>query len=182
MPIIPTKVFFTKGIGKHKEKLASFELALRTAGIEKYNIVNVSSIFPPNAKMISRKKGLISLVPGQILHCVLARNASNEPNRLMSAAIGVALPSNSTSYGYISEHHAFGQSKRVSGEYAEDLAASMLASTLGIAFDADDAYDKRRDIFKMSKKIVRTSSITQSCLCNKDKLWTTVLAAAVLID
>jgi len=155
---------------------------LRKAGIEKYNIVNVSSILPPNAKIISRKKGLNSLITGQILHCVLARNSDNEPNRLMSASIGIALPSDSNSYGYISEHHGFGQSEKVSGDYAEDLAASMLASTLGIDFEADEAYDKRRDIFKMSKKIVRTSNITQSCLCNKDKLWTTVLSVAVLVD
>jgi arginine decarboxylase len=182
LPTVPENIFLTKGVGRHKEKLASFELALRKASIEKFNIVNVSSILPPKAKIISKQRGLSRLIPGQILYCVMARTSDNEPNRLISASIGIAIPADRSSYGYISEHHAYGQAERVAGDYAEDLAASMLASTLGIDFDADEAYDTRRDIFRMSKKIVRTSSITQSCLCNKNGLWTTVVAAAVLID
>jgi len=31
--VIPKKCFFTIGVGVHKEKLASFELALRSAGL-----------------------------------------------------------------------------------------------------------------------------------------------------
>ena len=68
---VPKKVFFTKEVGVHKEKLQSFELALRKAGIEKFNIVKVSSIFPPNCKIISRNKGLEQLIPGEIVYCVL---------------------------------------------------------------------------------------------------------------
>ena len=41
----PKKIFFTKGVGVHKDKLSSFEVALRSAGIEKCNLVYVSSIF-----------------------------------------------------------------------------------------------------------------------------------------
>jgi len=182
MPTVPKRVFFTKGVGIHREKLASFELALRMAKIEKYNIVNVSSILPPNAKIIPREKALKLLMPGQILYCVVARAETNEPNRLLSASIGVAIPAERDQYGYISEHHAFGQTEHDAGDYAEDLAASMLASTLGIPFDPDQAYNARKDIFLMSKKIVRTRSITQSARADKRGLWTTVMAAAVLID
>lgn len=182
MAVVPKKVFLTKGVGRHKEKLASFELALRMAKIEKYNIVNVSSILPPNVKVVPRDKSLGELQTGQILYCVLSRAQTNEPNRLLSASIGMAIPADPEAYGYISEHHAFGQTEQVSGDYAEDLAASMLASTLGIAFDPDQAYDERRDIFMLSKKIVRTRSITQSTMADKRGLWTTVMAAAVLLD
>jgi arginine decarboxylase len=175
-------VFFTKGVGIHREKLASFELALRMAKIEKYNIVNVSSILPPNVKLIPREKALRLLLPGQILYCVVARAETNEPSRLVSASIGVAIPADRDQYGYISEHHAFGQTEHSAGDYAEDLAASMLASTLGIPFDPDLAYDARKDLFLLSKKIVRTRSITQSALADKRGLWTTVMAAAVLVD
>ncbi len=182
MAIIPKKVFLTKGVGKHKEKLASFELALRMAKIEKYNIVKVSSILPPNAKVVAREKALKELNPGQILYCVVSSAATNEPNRLMSSSIGIAIPADREVYGYISEHHAFGQTERAAGDYAEDLAASMLASTLGIEFNPDQAYDERRDIFMMSKKIVRTRSLTQSSRADKNGLWTTVVTAAVLLD
>ena len=50
--------FFTKGVGRHKDYLQSFELALRDAGIETQNLVTVSSIFPPGAKEYPKKKGL----------------------------------------------------------------------------------------------------------------------------
>ena len=88
----PTKLFLTKGMGKHKEKLTSFEMALRAAGIEKYNLVKVSSILPPGCKIISRDKGLKYLSPGEIVFCVMSENATNEPSRLISASVGLAVP------------------------------------------------------------------------------------------
>src|SRR3989339_681739 len=103
---VPTKIFFTKGIGVHKDKLASFEMALRNAGIEKCNLVYVSSILPPNCKILSKEEGIKLLQPGQITFCVMARLESNEPNRLMSTAIGIAMPKDNNNYGYLSEHHA----------------------------------------------------------------------------
>lgn len=179
--MIPQKLFFTKGVGKHKEKLHSFELALRAAGIQHCNIVSVSSIFPPGCKIIPREKGLDKLNPGQILFSVIARNETNEPNRLMAASIGLAVPGDSTQYGYLSEHHPFGETAEIAGEYAEDLAASMLASTLGVEFDPYLAWSEREEVFKISGRIVRTTNITQSALGDKNGLWTTVVAAAVFI-
>jgi len=178
---VPQKIFFTKGVGRDKKYLASFELALRNAKIEKYNIVTVSSIFPIGCKRIPIEKGLKELLPGQIIHAVMARNATNEPNRLIASSLGVALPADKSMYGYLSEHHPFGETEKIAGEYAEDLAATMLATTLGIEFDPDKAWNEREQFFKMSGKIVRTSNITQSARGNKDGLWTTVVAAAILL-
>ncbi|MFH1510582.1 MAG: arginine decarboxylase, pyruvoyl-dependent, partial [Candidatus Woesearchaeota archaeon] len=135
--MIPKRMFFTNGVGHHKDKLASFEAALRDAGIEKCNLVYVSSIFPPNCKIISRNQGLKCLKPGEITYCVMARIESNEPNRMIAASIGFAIPKDSNTYGYLSEHHQYGHSSKVAGDYAEDLAATMLASTLGIQFDVN---------------------------------------------
>lgn len=179
--MLPSKIFFTKGAGVHKEELTSFELALRSAGIAFFNLVNVSSIVPPGCRKVSREEGLSLLRPGEVIYCVLARNATNEPNRLVVASIGCAIPSDLTQYGYISEHHSFGQTEEKAGDYAEDLAASMLASTLGIDFDSDAAWDEREQIYKMDGKITKTFSITQSALGNKNRLWTSVVAAAVFI-
>jgi len=177
--MIPTKFFLTKGVGVHKEKLTSFEMALRNAGIEKLNLVHVSSILPPNCKRITKEESLKELNPGQIIYCVMSRNETNEPNRLIVAAIGCAIPADISHYGYISEHHAFGQTEEHAGEYVEDLAASMLATTLGIPFDLNVAWDEREKIYKMSGKIIKTINITQSARGNKDGLWTTVVAAVV---
>lgn len=179
--MVPTKVFFTKGVGKHKEKLQSFEAALRDAGIEKFNIVSVSSIFPPGCKIIQKTHGLVELKSGQIVFCVMARNETNEPNRLLAASIGLAVPADRTHYGYLSEHHSFGETEEKAGDYAEDLAASMLASTLGVEFDINQAWDEREQIYKMSGKIIKTHNITQSAVADKNGLWTTVVAAAVFV-
>ncbi len=180
--MVPKRVFFTKGVGRHKHELQSFELALRNAGIEKCNLVNVSSIVPPRCRIISKEKGVESLRPGQITYCVMSRNKTNEPNRLVGAAIGVATPKEENTYGYISEHHSFGQVAKIVGDHAEDLAASMLATTLGLEFDVDKAWDERKQEYKMSGQFVRTQSIVQTAQGDKHGLWTTVLAAAVFLE
>jgi len=175
-------MFLVKGVGIHKDKLASFELALRSAGIEKCNLVHVSSIFPPGCKNVPRDEGLALLKPGQITFCVMARSETSEPNRLVSAAIGLALPKDSESYGYLSEHHGFGETAEKSGEYAEDLAATMLATTLGIEFDSGTAWDEREQVYKASGKILKTTHICQSAEGSKIGHWTTVISAAILLE
>jgi arginine decarboxylase len=179
MQLVPKQLFFTKGVGRHKEELRSFELALRNAGIEKCNLVPVSSIFPPNCKIISRNQGLATLVPGQITFCVLSKTSSNEFSRLIAASIGCAIPNDKNLYGYLSEHHTYGQTEKIAGDYAEDLAAAMLASTLGIEFDEDKCWDEKKDVYRISGKIVKTTNITQSAIVKKE--YSTVLAAAVFI-
>jgi len=177
--MIPISAFITKGVGKHKEKLTSFEMALRNAGIEAFNLVKVSSIFPPNCKLISRTSGLKMMSPGQIVFVVMSENTTNEPNRLIAASAGLALPKDQNYHGYISEHHSFGEKETVAGDYAEDLAAYMLATTLGAPFDPDKSYDEQKDIWKISGHQVKTRNITQTAVGNKNGLWTTVLAAVV---
>lgn len=181
MMSVPKKVFFTRGVGVHKDRLASFEAALRAAGIEMFNLVYVSSIFPPQCAEVTRTEGLRSLNPGEIVYAVMARADTNEPNRLVSAAVGLALPKDRDHYGYLSEHHTFGETEVQSGEYAEDLAATMLATTLGIEFDPDTAWQEREQIYKASGKIIETSNICQSAKGDVSGKWTTVIAAAVFV-
>ena len=179
--MIPSKIFFVKGVGLHKEKLTSFEAALRNAGIEKFNLVYVSSIFPPNCKIVPKDEGLTHLAAGEIVYCVMARTETNEPNRLISASIGLAVPKDAVSYGYLSEHHGYGETDEKSGDYAEDVAASMLATTLGIEFDPKTAWEEREQEFKASGKIFKTTHVSQSAEGNKNGLWTTVISVAVLV-
>ena len=180
--MVPQRMFFTKGVGRHKQELQSFELALRNAGIEKCNIVNVSSIVPPSCKIVPQRKGFKELASGQITYCVMARNSTNEPNRLVGAAIGVALPKDSNTHGYISEHHCYGVTSKKLEDYTEDLAATMLATTLGLEFDPEKAWDQRKQEYKMSGQIVRTQSVAQTAEGDKNGLWTTVIAAAIFCE
>lgn len=176
---VPRFMFFTKGVGYAKEKLASFENALRNANIAHLNLVQVSSIFPPYCQIISIEEGKNKLEPGEITHCVMAKQQDNEPGRILSASIGLAIPAEECKYGYLSEHHSFGQSELETSEYAEDLAATMLANTLGIEFDADKDYNERKQVYEMSGKIIKSASITMTACGDEKGLWTTVLAAAV---
>lgn len=178
---VPSKIFFTKGVGKHKDYLTSFETALRNASIEKSNLVSVSSIFPPGCKRISREEGLKEIQPGQITFAVMARNSTNEPNRLIASSIGAAIPADKSNYGYLSEYHPFGVKEKIAGDYAEDLAAQMLATTLGVEFNAEADWNEREEVFKMSDKIVRTFNVTQTAEGDKNGMWTTVIAAAILL-
>ena len=177
---VADKIFLTKGVGQHKEKLVSFEMALRDAKLASFNIVRVSSILPPNCRIISIEKGLKELSPGQIIHAVMAETASNESHRLMAAAIGLAIPKNRDTIGYLSEHHCFGFDEKATGDYAEDIAAQMLATVHGINFDTNLNYNERLNHWKLSNEIVRTRNITQASIGKRDH-WTTVIAAAVLL-
>jgi len=180
--MVPRKVFLTRGVGKHREKLTSFELALRNAGIEKFNLVRVSSILPPDCEIVPREEGIRELTPGEIVYCVLSEASSNEPGRKISASVGAAVPRDKSMYGYLSEHHAFGQNEEESGDYAEDLAALMLASTLGIVeFDPDKAWDEDRELWRLSGKIVKTRNVTKAHRVPGNGSWTTVLASAVFV-
>ncbi|MGH9441326.1 MAG: pyruvoyl-dependent arginine decarboxylase, partial [Thermoanaerobaculia bacterium] len=97
------------------------------------------------------------------------------------ASVGVAIPKNSDTYGYLSEHHSYGQTEKVAGDYAEDLAAGMLATTLGVELDYDRSYDERKEQWKISGQIVRTMNISQTAVGDKKGLWTTVISACILI-
>ena len=177
--LVPTKMFLTSGIGIHRERLSSFEMALRDARIASYNLVHVSSIFPAHCELIEPEEGLELLTPGQVVFSVMARCETNEPSRLVAASIGLAMPKDPDQFGYLSEHHGYGEDVEQAGNYAEDLAASMLATILGIPFDPDDAWDSQREVWRMSGKIVRTMNITRAVEGPADGRWTTVIASAL---
>ncbi len=179
--MIPSRLFLTRGVGRHRERLPAFELALRDAGIAHVNLVNVSSIVPPGCKLVPREKGLSLLRSGEITHVVLARNETDEPHRLLSASIGLAIPSRPDAYGYISEHHAYGQTEEAAGSYAEELAATMLATRLGMAFDPEAPWEGNKAFFHDSMFRIRTTHTTHSATGSKEGSWTSVIAAAVLL-
>ncbi len=181
LDLVPKKLFLTKGKGVHEDRLTSFEYALRDAGIAGTNIVLISSIFPPEAKLISRNEGLKLIKAGQILFTIYSKNQTNEPHRLSAASVGVAQPKDASHYGYLSEHESFGQTEKEAGDYAEDIAAQMLASSLGILFDIDKSWDEKRQQWNISGEIYKTANITQTAIGDKLGRWTTVFAAGVLL-
>lgn len=178
---VPNKMFFTKGKGTHKDYLTSFELALRGADIADLNLVSVSSIKPAHCKIVGIKEGRGYLHSGQIVFAVMARSATNEPNRLIAASVGLARPVDDNQYGYLSEHHSTGETEQKAGDYAEDMAMEMLATGVGLTNDPSLTWDQKEEQWKLSGKIYKTQNFTQSAEGNKDGLWTTVVSAAIMI-
>ena len=181
LSFVPKELFLTKGVGKHREKLSSFELALRSAGIAACNLVRVSSIFPPGCRILSRADGIKKLQPGQVTFVIISEAATREPHRLIAASVGLAVPGDRHLYGYFSEHHSFGEKEETAGDYAEELAAEMLATTLGLEFDPDKSWDEKKAVYRLSRQIVRTQNVTQTAVGDKNALWTTVVTAAVFV-
>lgn len=177
--LLPKKIFFTRGIGRGETQLQSFENALRDADIAAYNLVSVSSILPPYVEIVDKPEGIKLLSYGQILFTVLARNSSNELNRMISSAIGVAVPSDRSKWGYLSEHHSFGETEKVAGFFAEKLAAEMLASTLGQSDQLK--WNSDREEYVLQDKILTTKNICSTAVVMNSGEWTTVISAAVLI-
>lgn len=178
--MVPAKVFLTKGIGRHRYQLKSFEEALRKAGVAQQNLVQVSSILPPKCKIIPRDIGLKSLVPGQISYCVMARSDTNEYGRLIASSVGIAVPKDINNWGYISEVHGHGMNQQEASDMSEDLAADMLGTTLGLEVDPNQAWSEKEQVYKASGLIIRTSNITQTARGEKG-LWTTTVAIAMLL-
>lgn len=178
--LVPSKVFLTKGVGQHKYQLKSFEQALRKAGVAQLNLVQVSSILPPRCKIVSRESGLQHLTPGQISYCVLARADTNEHGRLVASSVGVAIPKDKNKWGYLSEVHGHGMNSQQASDMAEDLAAGMLGTTLGLEFDPDKAWSEKEQAYKSSGLFIRTTNITQTAK-GQEGLWTTTVAMAMFL-
>lgn len=178
--LVPTAIFLTKGVGRHKYRLKSFEEALRKAGVAHQNLVQVSSILPPKCKIVAREKGLSKLIPGQICHCVLARADTDEHGRLVASSIGVAVPRDKTNWGYLSEVHGHGMNSQQAGDMAEDLAAGMLGTTLGMELDPDKAWSEKEQAYKASGLFIKTTNTTQTAK-GQEGLWTTTVALAMFL-
>jgi len=178
--LVPSRVFLTKGVGRHKYQLKSFEEALRKAGVAQQNLVQVSSILPPKCRMISRENGLEMLIPGQICHCVLARADTDEHGRLVASSVGIAVPRDRSKWGYLSEVHGHGMNSRQAGDLAEDLAAGMLGTTLGMEIDPDKAWSEKEQAYKSSRLFIKTTNITQAAK-GQEGLWTTTVAVAMFL-
>ncbi len=178
--LVPTRVFLVCGRGRHKEKLVSFEKALREAGIAPYNLVRVSSIYPPHCRFVTKAAGLKLLRPGQILFVVLSENATDDPRQVISASIGMAVPDDPSQYGYLAEHNDTGRSAKETSRHTEYLAAEMLATKLGGKL-REPGPGKPAQAFRITNGLsLKTRSLTQSAR-GEAGVWTTALAAAVLV-
>ena len=163
------KVFFTKGVGVHRNNIFSFELALRDAGIEGCNLVPVSSIFPPGCILISKEEGLKYLKDGAITFCVMARTETNK-NEMVSNAVGLCRLENADYHGYFFENYSSGKNSENCGLEAESLSEEMLIT-----------YLERSNVRPKQADDIKKTNICQFAK-GKKGVWTTIISVAVFIE
>lgn len=179
-PWVPKKVFLTKGVGVHAERLNSFEEALRDAHISPMNLVMVSSIVPPHCKLVGVGEGLQMLSPGQITFCVMSKCESDEEGRLLASAVALLLPENDDDYGYISEYHGYGKKFEEVDEWVCDQAAELYASAKGFKINWKRAWSEEDSKYTLEKRRYTPEVVISVAEGIKGK-WVTTIAAAVFI-
>ena len=160
--MIPKKLFFTAGTGKSKDRLISFELALKDAQINHCNIVQISSIIPKDCEIIDVDDGLTEIMPGEIVYGVMARIDTDKDDQQIAASIGMVRPSDLSHHGYLSTFQGHDYDDSFALTEAQFLAAHMFDKTFG--YDDDIIMD----------------AIAASSTGEKD-LFTTVVAVAIFI-
>ena len=184
MPLVPTKVFLTKGVGIAEKQLTSRELAMTDAGVEKVNMIKASSIIPPGCEFITPAEGKELLSIGQMAFAIMAEATTNEPHKLIAAGIGIAKPDDENEYGFFTEieqDQGYGKTEEKAAEEVMELAIHNLALSWRAPFDPKKDFDPKKKLYRIKEKNVRVSHMTQTTFGDKDGLYTTVFVAAVFL-
>lgn len=167
--IVPRRVFLTAGQGQHSDRIHAFELALREAGIEQCNLVPVSSVLPPECRIVDREEGTSALVPGAITFCVMARDESHCEGAPLSASVCIAVPKDRSRHGYIGECAGNGRAPEEVDAAARELAQGMMATSSDIDTSRADE--------------ICAAAPTISCVTrSKDGVWNVAVAVAVFLE
>lgn len=105
------------GVGVDQYNIASFDKALIEAGVGNYNLVRVSSIIPPKAKLVNQ----INYPKGSVLFTAYAQKSTRKDESIASA-IAAAIPKRADGVGVIMEYSCVGN-KQKAIQIAETLAA-----------------------------------------------------------
>ncbi len=179
---VPRKLFLTKGLGRHEDRLVSLALAVRNARIAQLNLVQVTGgILPPQCELVTAQEGLRRLAPGQIVHAIVSTAATNEPYRVVAASTAVAMPKDRSRPGCLAARDSAGESEQQAALRTEELAVAQLAALLGIELDRRAAYDANQDLWTLARDVVITRSVTQAVSGDRSGHWTSVIAAALFM-
>lgn len=182
MAIIPTKFFWTKGVGVHEKDMRAFEEALRDAGIHVCNLVKVSSVIPPGCKHISKEEGLKYIKPGQITFAIIAEAQTNEPGQIISCGIAKAQPKDQSEHGFLTEvESAIGRTAEDVEQDVTEMAIENLISQWNKKFDAEKVYRKGKKNYSVEGVDFSVDSIVQSAQGAEKNQYTVIVTVAVFI-
>ncbi len=187
--LIPKFYFLTSGWGIHDYKLISFEYALRNAKCEKFNLVPVSSIIPPDCEKLNVEEGLKKLGTGEITFCVMSRMSTDEKNVPISAVIS-SVKEEHKNHGYFLENT---DSKAEFVDVIKETIKMTVSMTdlsklnvrnsnffEGISILTDDnGISSSKGIHSIGSSKIEWQGISR-CNTSKNK-WLTVLSIAIFI-
>lgn len=103
LQLIPDEFFIAFGSATSPvSDLNAFDLALHRAGVAEQNLVAVSSVIPPHARLVPYRE----LPMGMVTHCVLSQMRGRGGDRISS---GIAYAFRKDGHGgYVAEGHLFG--------------------------------------------------------------------------
>lgn len=111
----PTTISLVKGTGEGVTPLNAFDKALLNAGIGNFNLIKVSSIIPPQAKLTT----LPDIPEGSLVPSVYSYVTSDIPGEVISASIGGGISEEGVGLLYEFSHKG-------SAEVAEEIVRKMI--------------------------------------------------------
>ena len=182
---VPEKVFFFKLKWFHEDELVSFELALRDAGVEMFNFVPVSSIYPPNCEVVDYQEWIKYLKPGQIVFCVMARYSSNKPGEKIFSSVWCAFPKDKSKWWYFTEYHGTISGLKQKIENDKKIKTAIDFFGVNLEWEIDwwkYAEQSARYMLEtgFEQEVESSQSIYQEAIVPENK-WATVLSIAVFI-
>ncbi|MCL0058672.1 arginine decarboxylase, pyruvoyl-dependent [Dehalococcoidia bacterium] len=126
---VPNTVVFFQGSAEGENPLNAFDNALLDAGVGHLNLLKVSSVVPPGAKIANPSDCEIKAAcqPGAIVPCVMTSFHSSQSGEIISACIGVGLPIDAFQYGMIYEYASVGDQA-----HTVEVVKNMINSALAI--------------------------------------------------
>lgn len=123
---LPEVVVLSAGHAEGITPLNAFDNALLAAGVGNLNLIRVTSIIPPGARVVKLVESWPAqlkkyLRPGMLVPAVYEYIVSQKPGQLITAAIGAGLPVNVKQNGVIVEYKCVGET----GE-AEKMGRKMI--------------------------------------------------------
>jgi arginine decarboxylase len=181
--MVPQKVFWTKGVGTHKENKNARDAASREAGVGKLNLVTVSSILPPGIQEIGLDEFIKLVQPGEIVFSIHGVCESNVPGQKVCAGMGRARPWDKSHTGYVTElFEEPGVQEEDIQKRVETMALQLFADENGVeGFTAEDVWKKGKTTYEVGGIKVEIDSIIASGVCNHDGDYTCAMVMAVFV-
>jgi len=179
-PIVPKQMFFTKGVGYHRNKLQALNQRFVMPASRSATLLRYRASSRRNVRLSLRPRGSRNSKQGKSPSLFLPRGDSGTKPSGFCIRRSCTTEKQEAIRLY-QRTPWFWPDSQEGFDFAEDLAATMLASTLGIELDPDKDWNERKMVYQVGERQFVSRSTAQTARGHKDSLWTTVIACAVML-